>query len=490
MTGDSGYLSAVAQLAALGRGQTSSEALVHHALARIEALDADLRAIISLDAGAALAAARRADAQRRAGALSGPLHGLVLTIKDCFEVKGLPASNGVPALRDYRPSRTAAAVQRLVDAGAIILAKTSVPAHSLDLQTFNDLIGTTVNPWDHARSPGGSSGGAAVALASGITPLEMGTDLAGSLRIPAHATGVCALKPSDGVIPASGILGAGAVAPRRHPDLLVAGPMARSIGDLRLALDVLAGPAGRKTPGWRLELPAAPAAARRLRVAAWLDDPLCPVEEEVAGVLADTVAVLREMGMVVDGQARPVLDPGQQFRDFFQLMYGEMGGEMAAGRYRAFRRAASHADPKAEWSALDAMPAAVAQSHREWLQACERREQYRDAWDAFFGKHDVLLLPVLPFVAQPHDHRPFEQRSILLGGRQQAYMHQVFWCSLATMGGLPAVVLPVGLGKGGLPVGIQLVARHLGEHAALDLAQLLEKLCGGFRRPPRVATRR
>jgi amidase len=472
---------ATAILAALRAGRVSSESLVAAALARIADVNPRLNAVVALDAAGALAAARAADAAAQAGRPRGPLHGLPVTIKDCFEVAGLPATNGATELTAHRPVHHAAAVQRLVDAGAVVVGKTNVPLYSGDLQTFNDLHGITRNPWDPARTPGGSSGGAAVAVATGIAGLELGSDFAGSLRIPAHATGVCALKPGPGIVPPAGMLWPGPGV-RRTPDLVVAGPLARSVGDLGLALDVLAGPSGADARAWQLRLPPARAPARSLRVAAWLDDASCPVDAGVAAVTEAACAGLAAAGVRVDRAARPDLDAAAAFRDFFELLYGEMSAGFPAAVYRAFARAARQ--PAAEWTPLAAMPAAVTQSHRDWLAASERRAGHAAAWDRFFERHDALVAPVAPTTAAPHDHRPFEQRTVRLGGRERPYMQQAFWCALATVAGLPAVVVPAGLAADGLPVGLQVIGPRHGERTALELAALVESVTGGYQAPP------
>ena len=249
------------QLALLRSGRLKSVELVGAAIARARELGPLLNPLAVLDEDLALSAARAADAAARAGAWLGPLHGLPVTIKDCFEVAGLPAANGSRA-RAYLPERHAPAVQRLVDAGAVVIGKSNVPLHSLDLQTASEDFGVTRNPWNPQRTPGGSSGGAAVALATGIVALELGTDLAGSLRVPAHATGVCSLKPSYGIVPLAGVLSPepGRLRPR---DLTVAGPLARTVADLELLLGLIAGPAGHDAAAWRLELPRAPGASSR-----------------------------------------------------------------------------------------------------------------------------------------------------------------------------------------------------------------------------------
>jgi amidase len=371
-------------------------------------------------------------------------------------------------------------VQRLVDAGALVIGKSAVPPYSLDLQTFSEAFGVTRNPWNPERTPGGSSGGAAVALATGITPLEIGTDLAGSLRIPAHATGVCSLKPSFGIVPTTGVLTPGGRR-RRTPDLGVAGPLARTVGDLALLLDLVAAPAGREATAWRLELP--PARGSRWRVAAWLDHPACPVDPAVAEVLDGAVRALEGAGTDIDRDAHPPVDAEESFRDFCQLLYGEMSAGFNDATYRTFALAARR-PVVGTWGPLGAMPGAVTQSHRDWLAACERRELRRESWDAFFARFDVLLAPVSPVTAPRHDHRPFEERRIRLRDGEYDYMQQSFWCALATVAYLPAAVVPVGVAADGLPVGIQVIGPYLGDRSALAFARQVERVCGGFHEPP------
>lgn len=477
------FSSARELLAGLRAGRLSSEQLVAAGLARARELAATVNPLCWLDEGGALARAREADRLRLRVEAIGPLHGLPMTVKDCFEVAGLPAANGAPELRDYRPARHAPAVQRLVDAGAVIFGKSNVPLYSLDLQTFNEVCGVTRNPWNLDRTPGGSSGGAAVALATGITSLEVGSDLAGSVRIPAHATGVCALKTSFGVIPTGGLVHTkpGSL---RVPDLLVVGPMARTVDDLAVLLEVLAGPAQREACAWSLRLPPSRAQARDLRVAVWLDDTNCAVDATVGRVLEKACRVLSAAGVELAHEARPPFDAHEYFGDFLRLMYGEMSAGLPDSVYRAFAAAARRDASGGDWTALTLMPHAVTQGHRDWLNIGERRERYRAAWDSFFSDYDVLLAPVAPTTAPEHDHRPFEQRTIRLGGREHAYMQQSFWCGLATLGCLPAAVVPAGRAKDGLPVGLQIIGPYLGEHTVLEFARYAERLLGGFTPPP------
>lgn len=477
------FLPAHEQLARLRSGAVTSESLLRAALARWREINPRFNAVVALDEAGALEQARASD---RAGAgprPGAPLAGLPMTVKDCFEVAGFATVNGAPEQRDYRPSRHAPAVQRLVDAGAVIFGKTNVPLYSLDLQTFNDVFGLTRNPWDPGCTPGGSGGGAAVALATGITALEISSDLAGSVRIPAHATGVCALKPSFGVVPTRGALLA-QPGQKRAADLMVVGPMARCVQDLHLALDVLAGALPSDAAAWTLGLPPPRRPARSLRVAVWLDDANCPVAEPVATVLESACDRLAAAGATLHRAARPGFDARAYFADFFRLVYAEMSAGFPDKVFRAFT-AAARAGVGVDWTPLSLMPQAVTQSHRQWLGVRERGEDYRDAWREFFCAFDVLLAPVAPTTAPAHDPRPFEQRSVMLGGRPQAYMQQAFWCALATLGHLPAAVVPAGLASDGLPVGLQIIGPYLGERTVLEFAAFAERCLGGFQ-PPRL----
>lgn len=483
MAGSGIYASAGELLADLRAQRVTSEELLQAALDRVSTVNPLLNPVVALDSSGALERARAADRARAAGETCGVLHGLPMTVKDCIEVAGLPTVNGAGELRDYRPGRHAVAVQRLVDAGANVFGKTNVPPYALDLQTFNPVFGVTRNPWNVERSPGGSSGGAAVAVATGITSIEIGSDLAGSLRLPAHATGICALKPSYGVVPVAGAL-SGLPGRLRVPDLMVVGPMARTVADLGMLIDILAAAEGRDARAWSIDLPPPDRPAGRLRVAAWLDDDNCPVDAVVGDVLRQACRVLSAAGVALNEEARPRFDARACFGDFLRLMYAELSVGFPPALYRAFEMAARRGDGGDEWTALSLMPSAVTQTHRQWLGVSERREACRAAWDEFFASFDILITPVAPTTAPVHDHRPVEARTVQLGGRQFPYMQQSFWCALATLGGLPAVVIPAGIAADGLPVGLQMIGPYLGERTVLEFAALAEKLLGGFRPPP------
>ncbi|MCH7708315.1 MAG: HAD hydrolase-like protein [Myxococcales bacterium] len=300
-----GLRSARDLIEALESGGVSSRELLEHYLERIERLGPALNSVVTLDAERSRKRADQADAARRAGQSWGPLHGLPMTVKDCFETAGLRTTAGAGELSDHVPTVNAVAVQRLLDAGAIVFGKTNTPAWAMDWQTHNKLFGTTNNPWDLERTCGGSSGGSAASVAAGFTALELGSDIGGSVRIPSHCCGVFGHKPSWGIVPVRGHI-PGPPGSLIEYDINVIGPLARSADDLEIALRVLMGPLEDRAKGWRLELPE-PRAERLqdFRVAAWLDDEACPVDSSVLDILKSTVEALRKTGVSVDDRARP-----------------------------------------------------------------------------------------------------------------------------------------------------------------------------------------
>ncbi|MGB5375926.1 MAG: amidase family protein, partial [Polyangiales bacterium] len=283
------YRSALECLAALRNRDVSSLELVDACIARIEALNPELNAVVATDYDRARETARAADAARANGDALGVLHGLPMTIKDSLETAGLVTTSGAHELRHHLPEEDAVAVHRVVDAGAIVLGKTNLPIYAGDWQSYNAVYGRTNNPWDVTRTVGGSSGGAAASVAAGFVPLEIGSDIAGSIRTPAHYCGVYGHKPSHGVVPGRGHI-PGPPGTKSEPDLAVVGPLARTAGDLQLALDVIAGPDTLMRDGWSLNLPASRAGRlSEFRVGYWLDDPLCPIDASVRDELEATI---------------------------------------------------------------------------------------------------------------------------------------------------------------------------------------------------------
>lgn len=470
----------------LREGRLSAVELLERHRERCERLNPALNAVIATDFPAARERAALADAARARGESWGPLHGLPMTVKDSLEVAGLPTVCGAPALKQHRPKHTAPAVQRLVDAGAIVFGKTNVPTYAGDVQTFNPVFGTTHNPWDPRRTPGGSSGGAAAALAAGLTPLEFGSDVAGSIRTPAHFCGVYGHKPSSGLVPVRGHI-PGPPGTVSDADLVVTGPMARSAEDLALALQLAAGPVPPAATGWRVQLPAPRRAGLRdYRVRVWLDDPACALDAPVRAVLEDAVANLRAAGAQIDA-GPPPFDLAELHALYFTLLGAVFAGGLPDKLYRRARIGGAMAAAFGR-DRPDTLPGFLARatvSHREWLRAHERRERLRLKFEELFTRHDVLLMPVARIAAPPHTQEgSLYQRRIKVNGAPEPYASQFTWIGPATLAGLPATSAPAGLSAAGLPVGMQIVGAHLDDLTTIDFARQMATALGGFRAPP------
>lgn len=477
---DLSVMSATGLTAALRRREISSRELLDHFLTRVEHHDGALNAVVTLDEESARKQAAAADEATAHGEAGGPLHGLPMTVKDSIETAGMRTVCGAPELVAHIPERDADAVARLRAAGAVIFGKTNVPTYATDYQTSNPVFGSTNNPWDLARSPGGSAGGAAAALAAGLTGFELGSDLAGSIRAPAHFCGVFGLKPSYGIVPTRGHI-PGPPGTLAATDIGVLGPMGRSADDLDLGLDVLAGPDPAAAVAWRLELPAARATSLAgYRIAAWLDDPYCPVDSEVGRVLSTAVEDVRRAGGHVDQHARPVALPAAD-RLFRQLLGAVISDGYPPPLFAMMLALASTAEEYAPAQTARA----VTQRKRDWNIAHEQRVRMAAQWAEFFRDHDVLVCPVTPTTAIPHDHSPDQAtRTIIVNGRPMPYLDQMTWTGLAGAAHLPAAVVPVGHTRDGLPVGLQVIAPHLEDRTAVDVARHIAMLTGGFRPPP------
>ena len=481
------FLSATGLLAALDGRETSSEELLTLFLARIERLGS-FRAVVTLDADRALAEARRRDAERATGARRGPLHGLPVTVKDSFETEGLlTTSGGTPELMTHVPARDATVVARLKAAGAIVFGKSNLSTQAMDIQTYNAAFGTTANPWDASRTAGGSSGGSAVAMSAGLSALEVGSDLGGSIRIPSAFCGVFGHRPSYGIVPTRGHI-PGPPGTLAAPDLETAGPIARAADDLDLALRLLAGPDESHGVAWRLELP--PPRRRGLseyRLAAWLDDPAAPVDAALRERLEAVIGELRAAGAEVDTEARPGFALADNARLFMQVLYGSMAAGLPEGQFEKIRaRAAALAPDDDSFRARLARD--TAQTHREFDLAREERERQRLRWTDFFERYDALLCPVFPTPASPHDQSPdFGRRTLSVNGVPHPYLGTLLgWPALAGLSSLPGTSAPVGFTREGLPAGIQVVGPYLEDRTAIHVAKLVAEVAGGYVRPPDV----
>jgi len=468
---------------ALVRGEISSRELLEAYLENIAAINPAVNAVVTLDADAALAAAGAADAARASGAEVGPLHGVPMTIKDSIETAGMRTTSGSPDFAEHVPARDADAVARLRAAGAIIFGKTNLPTLAADWQSYNPLFGVTNNPWDETRTAGGSSGGSAAAVAAGLTGFELGSDIRGSLRVPAHFCGVFALKPTFGIVPGRGHI-PGPPGALSGADMGVLGPLGRSAEDLDLALGVLAGADPVQSKAWRLDLP--PPRAESLgeyRIAAWLDDGYCAVDDATGSLLHETVEALRQAGGSIDESARPV-GIAEAHEVYERLFAAAISAGVPDVVVEAIEASTPPGPTEDDPLALK-IARAYSQRHRDWILLHEHRLQLSARWAAFFQDYDALLCPVTPTPAFPHDHSAdVDSRTISVDGEERSYLDQSVWPSLAGAAYLPAVVAPVGLTNDGLPVGIQVIAPHLEDRTAIDIARHIEQVVGGYRVPP------
>jgi amidase len=442
------FESALHIAAQLRRGELSAVECLEYFRARVERLNPALNAIVVLDWERAYQDANRADQALARGQPMGQLHGVPMTIKESFDVAGLPTTWGDRAL-SYVAERNDAVVERLKAAGAVIFGKTNVPYHLLDFQTYNEIYGVTNNPWDHARAPGGSSGGAAAALAAGLTSLEVGSDIGGSIRNPAHYSGVFGHKPTFGIVASEGLALPPSVA---GIDLAVAGPLARSAADLDATLRLLVGP-GKLNHAERVVLPESRRKLREYRVALWPTDALSPVQREIADRCQSLGERLAALGAKVSDTARPAFS-----------------SEHAASVYRRLLSAATN--PASE------LP------HRDWLQLDEERTRMRLAWREFFREWDVVLCPIAACVAFEHQHGPYRGRTLRIDDAELPYFEQLFWAGLATCSYLPATVFPTGLGTQKLPIGLQAIGDTYADLQTIEFARLATEEFGGFHPPP------
>ncbi|MBB4928043.1 amidase [Kitasatospora kifunensis] len=470
--------------AALRAGEVTSAELTDEAIARIERDDKAINAICVPDFDRARAAARAAD-QARARGEDRPLLGIPVTVKESYDIVGLPTTWGIPLHRNYLPAEDAVQVSRLKTAGAVVLGKTNVPLGLQDVQSFNEIYGTTNNPWDHGRTSGGSSGGSAAALACGFGALSIGSDIAGSLRTPAHFCGVYAHKPTLGLAANRGMVPPPGPALPTDPDLAVVGPMARTARDLTLLLDVMAGP-DPLTLGVAHHLTLPPARHERLRdfrVLVLDEHPLIATGAAVRAGVNRVADALVYAGARVERHSPLLPDLTEAALLYTQLHFSGAVARFPVEAYEQFRTLA------AALSADDRSLGAVRLrgmvfSHRDWIEANNRRELHRHDWRQLFAEFDAVVCPITPTPAFPHDHNPDPtKRRLDIDGVEYPYLDQLVWAGVATMPGLPATAVPAGRSPEGLPVGVQLIGPMFEDRTPLRLAELLEQRIGGFQAP-------
>ncbi len=478
------YLPAVDLAARIRDREIGCLELLDHFLERCDRHNPTLNAVIAWDREGARARAREADEALAGGNLWGPLHGVPMTIKESYDVAGMPTTWGWPNMRNNVAEKNSVVVDRMLAAGVVLFGKTNVPLFLSDWESFNEIYGTTNNPWDIERSPGGSSGGSAAALAAGLTGIESGSDIGASIRNPAHYCGVFGHKPTWGIVPPRGQALPGVLS---QTDISVVGPMARSAEDLAVALDCMAGPDALEADGIDLDLPQpAQTDLSEFRVAVMQSDDVCPVDAPYADRIQEVADKLAELGAVVDDKARPDIDMARSHEIYVQLLRGATAARMPDGEFSENLRLAGKLDASDDSYRARAFRA-MTQYHRDWAGANEERTHMRWAWHRFFQDWDVLLCPAASSAAFPHMQKGERwDRFITVNGEPQSVVDQLFWAGLTCVVYLPATVAPIGrVGPGtGLPVGAQIAGPSMHDHRTIAFAGLLAREIGGFEPPP------
>jgi amidase len=475
---DPTFLSATALTALTRSRDIGCLELLDHYIARVERLDPRINAVVVRDFDHARVRARQLDSQSDR---SAPLFGVPMTIKESFDVEGLPTTWGAPAYRSSKATRNALAVDRMLNAGVVLFGKTNVPLMLADYQSYNEIYGTTNNPWNVALSPGGSSGGSAAALAAGLTGIEAGSDIGSSIRNPAHFCGVFGHKPTWGICPPLGQSLNGNVA---QADISVIGPLARSADDLATALDAMAGPEDIEA-GWKLELPPPRATTLKgMRVAMMTDHKLSEVDASITEKLTELADFLRREGAIVSMTARPDFDLVRGHRLYIEMLRATTSARFDSAAMQRWHAEAERI-PRDDTSYYAMMARGNSMTHRDFLIGNEARHRMRRAWAAFFRHYDVFLCPAAASAAQPHDQTGERwERRITVNGHRIPATDQMFWSGISCFYLLPATVAPLGFTPDGLPFGVQIIGAQYADRATIQFAKLLETAWQGFAPPP------
>ena len=479
------FKTAVELSAALKAKEVSAVELAQDAIGRIERHDGKINAVCVRDFERALEAARSADAALARGE-TRPLLGLPLTVKESYNIAGLPTTWGFPPQKDFKPAEDALSITRVKDAGGVILGKTNVPVGLGDWQSYNDIYGTTNNPFDLGRTPGGSSGGSSAALAAGYGPLSLGSDIGGSLRVPAFHCGVYAHKPTFNLVPARGHTPPPFPAIPLDRDMSVLGPMARGAADLSLLLDVMAGPDPLDAGvAYKLTLPPPRHNdPKSFRVLVVDGHPLMPPDRDVRAAIETLAGNLAKAGVKVSHESPLLPDFVESSRLYMRRLLSFIGTFFLPEVIAGAKAAATQLSPDDKSLAAERLRG-MTQSHRDWVLDEGARARLRAQWHELFKSFDAVICPIMPTPAYPHDHSlEQEQRRIVIDGKDYVYPDQLAWPGIATLPGLPATAIPLGLSPAGLPVGVQIVGPWLEDRTPLKLAELIEREYGGFVPPP------
>jgi amidase len=468
--------------AALAAKQVSAVELAQDVILRIERHDGKINAICVRDFGRGLQAADAARARGETAALLG----IPLTVKESYNVAGLPTTWGYPAQKDFVPPEDALSISRVKQAGGVILGKTNVPVGLGDWQSYNEIYGVTNNPYHLGRTPGGSSGGSAAALAAGYGPLSLGSDIGGSLRVPAFHCGVYAHKPTFALVPPRGHTPPPLAPLPFDRDLSVIGPMARSAADLSLLLDVITGPDPLEAGlAYRLALPPPRhSELKDFRVLLLTTDPVMPTSKSVRAAIEKLAADLGKPGVTVTRESPLLPDFAASTRLYMRMLLSLLAASFTPEVYAGAQGAAAKLSADDRSLAAERLRGIVL-SHRDWVLADRGRARLRAQWRELFRHFDAVICPVMPTPAYPHDHSDDQEaRRIDIDGKDYVYPDQLAWPGIATLPGLPATAIPVGLSPEGLPIGVQIVGPWLEDRTPLKLAELIEREFGGFVPPP------
>jgi len=481
------FCSATELVASIKAGKINCTELLEYFADRIKRLNPELNAVIQVDIKNARALAAKADSAIKHGEDWGPLHGLPVTIKDTLEVVGMPCTSGAPELKNHMPERNADVVQSLIDAGAIVFGKTNIPLYGGDFQSYNDIYGQSNNPWDRSLTPGGSSGGAAAAVAAGLTGLEIGSDIGGSIRTPAHFCGIYGHKPSFGIVPDRGHIppppGIFTGNYTLTADIVVVGPLARSADDISLAMDLIVSPEKSEKKAWRIKLPEPrKKELKDFRIGIWLDDPACPVDIRVSDRIQAIADKLAKEGALIN-ETHPQIDFSVSNAIYLDLLAAIMGSGLPKKMFESLVQTAPTLSEDNQ-SHMARHIRGATQLHRNWISQDAIRQILRQKWDDFFTDYDVLLCPVAPVAAFPHNHEYIYDRTIHVNSDKRPYLDMLGWAGLAGVAFLPATVAPAGLTTEGHPVGVQIVGPYLEDRTTIHFAKLMEDSFGGFIPPP------
>ncbi len=475
------FKSAVELASFVASKEVSSLELTDMYIKRVESIGADLNAVVVQDFERGREAAKAADAAVSSGETLGPLHGVPMTIKEAYNIEGLPTTWGVPELKDNIATEDSDTVIRMKQAGAHFFGKTNVPLNLADFQSFNEIYGTTNNPWNLERTPGGSSGGSSAALAAGLTGLEAGSDIGGSIRNPAHFCGIYGHKPTWGVVSDRGHSLPGQFAPA---DIAVVGPMARSAEDLKVSMDVTAGASRNDVNGWQLNLPKpVKKSLKDFRVAIWTDDVMAPVSQEISDRVQLIGDTLSKLGATISDSARPEVDQDESYEVYNSLLWGVMSAGLTPEERAEYQAAAGKLDPDDHSMEANLIRHSV-QDHGTWAVNNNKRFLLRQQWQNFFKDWDILICPQTATTAFPQDEGEYLNRKIMVDNVDQDYFQQLFWAGLVTVAHLPSTVFPTGLSQEGLPIGLQAIGAEFHDYITIDFTRLMAQEIGGFIPPP------